>query len=241
MFKGKGLGIKHMAIVCLFAGFSVNSAATLMTFNDQATFQTGLGANSSSTLSFDNVADGTLIVNGSNFQGIDFSFTDSIGSPFDGQVANGFETTSGSNYLGFSDPNSNAFLSGDNIAMHFAQTVHAIGLFIIASPGDLFSSDDAVLAAGSGSAMVNPVPNGVLNDGGEVFFLGLIDTDGFTSAELSTICCDFFEFNVDDIQFSTFATASPKKAIAEPATVTLFCFSLLLGLRQRKANTNRGG
>jgi hypothetical protein len=240
MFTGNGNWIKRLALACLVGAFSVNSAAVLMTFNEHTSFQAALGANSSTTLDFDSVAAATPIVNGSQFQGVDFLFTDGAGASFDGQVASGFDTTSGVNYLGFNDPGNSSFLSGDSIVMNLTQMVHAIGFFIIASPGDLLFSDDALLSAGSGSAMVNPTPNSVLADGGEVFFLGLADTDGFTTAELSSACCGFFEFNVDDIQFSTFAPPSAPSNVPEPATLSLFCLSLLFGLTRRKVSTNKG-
>ncbi|WP_293746102.1 PEP-CTERM sorting domain-containing protein [uncultured Paraglaciecola sp.] len=239
MFTGNGNWIRRIALACLVGGFSVNSAAVLMAFNDQATFQTAIGTNSSTTLDFDSVTAATPIVNGSQFQGVDFLFTDGVGTSFDGQVASGFDTTSGDNYLGFNDPNSSSFLSGDSIVMNLPQMVHAIGFFIIASPGDLLFSDDALLTIGSGSAMVNPTPNSVLADGGEIFFLGLVDTDGFTTAELSSACCGFFEFNVDDIQFSTFAPPSAPSHVPEPATLSLFCLSLLFGLTRQKVCTNK--
>ena len=239
MFRGHGSWIKRMALACLVSGFSVNSAAVLMTFNDQATFQTALGANSSTILDFDSVAAGTPIVNGNQFQGVDFLFTDGAGTSFDGQVASGFDTTSGDNYLGFNDPNSSSFLSGDSIVMNLTQMVHAIGFFIIASPGDILFSDDALLTVGSGSAMINPALNSELADGGEVFFLGLIDTDGFTSAELSSACCGFFEFNLDDIQFSTFGPAPATNNVPEPTTLSLIFLSLLFGLTRQKINTNK--
>lgn len=240
MFKGNGNWIRYIALACLVGGYSVNSAAVLMTFNDHTSFQSALGANSTTTIDFDSVAAGTSIVNGSQFEGVEFLFSDNAGSSFDGQVAAGFNTSSGDNYLGFNDPSNSSFLSGDSIAMNLNQLVHAIGFYIIASPGDLLFSDDALLTAGSGSAMVNPIPNRVLADGGEVFFLGLVDTDGFTTAELSSVCCGFFEFNIDDIQFSTFVPASTPTNVPEPATLSFFCLSLLLGLKRRKICTSLG-
>lgn len=227
--------IKGLVTALLLCGISANSFAALMTFNDQAAFQSALGSNPSTTINFDNVAVDTPIVDGSNFQGIDFSFIDGSGSAFDGMVGTGFDATSGNNYLGYNDPAANAFLSGDSISMSFSQTIHAIGMYIIASPGDILFPDDAQLIVGNDTALLDPTPLNVLPDGGEVFFLGLINTNGFTMADLTTFCCGFFEFNVDDIQFSTFATPPPiGTGIPEPAHLSLFALALLIALRKRK-------
>ena len=72
-----------------------------------------------------------------------------------------------------------------------------------------------------------------LGDGGEVFFLGLIDTVGFASATLESfdpLQEGLFEFNVDDI-----VTASA--IIPEPGTMALFGLGVLgMAVARRRAN-----
>ena len=225
---------KGLWVVMLLSGISANSVATIMTFNDESAFQaavTGTG-NSVSVLDFDSTPVNTTIADGSTFQDIQFGFTDGSGSSFDGMVASGFDTSSGTQYLGYNDPSASALLSGDSVTMNFSQTIHAIGLFIIAHPDDFGFQDDAILSAG-GTQISNPLaPAEILGDGGATYFMGIIDTDGFTLADLSTICCGFFEFNIDDIQFASFSVQDTPK-IPEPSAIALLVFGALLVNRRR--------
>ena len=146
-------------------------------------------------------------------------------------VSSGFDTTSGVNYLGIDDGGGEVFLSGDAFTMSFGATINAVGLFVIGSPGDVLGGDFE-LTAGAGSVFNAGTPEATLGDGGEVFFLGLIDTVGFTSAMLESfdpLQEGLFEFNVDDI-----VTAA---AVPEPGTMALFGLGVLgMAVARRRAN-----
>ena len=125
-------------------------------------------------------------------------------------------TSGGTNALGL-DVLDEAFLSGDSFIMTFDQTIHALGLFVIGSPGDVLAGDFA-LSTGAGSVFNVDTPDRTVADGGEAFFLGLVATDaslGFTSAMLESFDpqgVGLFVFNVDDITTAL---------VPEPGTLVL--------------------
>ena len=165
------------------------------------------------------------------------TFTYSLdGGTLDMIVSTGFDTTSGVNYLGTDDGGDEVFLSGDTFTMSFGATINAIGLFVIGTPGDVLAGDFE-LTAGAGSVFNDGTPETTLGDGGEAFFLGIIDTDGFTTAMLESFDpqqVGLFEFTVDDI-----TTAAAPAAVPEPGSMALFGVGLLaMAARRRVSRSN---
>lgn len=226
-------------IICLSWMFSASSNAALLTFTDPSLFANALLSSGSSVeqIDFDASPANTPIPHGNRYESVVFEFLDSTGTSFDGMVASGFNTTSGDNYLGFNDPGANPLLSGDAVSFGFAQNIYALGLYIIASPGDFGFVADALLIGGNTTASNAMNPTQTLSDGAEVFFLGLIDSDGFSSAQLTTACCGFFEFNIDDILLASFPATATPNPVPSPGVWLLVLSGLpLLGFSSNRKN-----
>jgi hypothetical protein len=118
--------------------------------------------------------------------------------------------------------------------MTFGGAINAVGLFVIGSPGDVIA-DDFELTAGTGSVLNAGTPEATLSDGGDVFFLGIIDTIGFTTATLASFDPQqqgFFSYTIDDI-VSASASAS---AIPEPGMLALFGLAMMgIAVARRRA------
>lgn len=208
----------------LWLSLSGGVQAVPMFFTNSAEFLAALPG-PASIVDFDAVDAETLIPEGAAFEGI--TFTTNTG--LDLIVSDHFDTTSPLNYLGVADGFSNEFFSGHELTFSFARRVQAFGLSIIASPGDVFAADFQLVAS-SGSAFNVAPPERILSDGGEVFFLGVINPTGFASAQLISFGdpdadAPFFGFNVDDLT---------TVAVPEPATFALVGLGLL-ALCGRKA------
>lgn len=188
-----------------------------MIFTDSGSFQAalpGIGR----TLNFDKVDAETVIPDGSRFGGIGFRSNTGM----DLIVSDHFDTTSPFNYLGVDDGFSNEFVSGHEIYFDFNGLIQAFGIYLIGSPGDIFESDFQLVAGGL-SVFNEGIPEFTLADGGDVFFLGLIDPNGFSNARLNSFGDPddpFFAFNIDDI-----TTVS---AVPEPGAFLLLSVSFLL-------------
>lgn len=209
----------------LLAATSTASAITA-TYTDQTSF---LGALSgpTSTLNFDSTASGTTISSGSTLGGITFTY--SIGPPpTDMMVATGFDTTSGSNYLGLDDAgNYDQFIDGDQFTLGFATPINAVGMYFIT--GDPLINGDIQVVTSSGTAVNSSVVNISLADGGLAYYIGLVSDTQFTSAAIQYDAGSGgnFLFNVDDITTSV---------VPIPAAVWLFGSGLigLIGVSRRK-------
>jgi hypothetical protein len=194
---------------------SITSAA-LVGYTSKADFLAALPG-TATTLNFESQTAGDLIASGDTIGGITFTYD------FGGvsmMVSDVFDTTSPDNFLGTND--ADVFQGIDEFDMAFAPSA-AIGLSLISADvinTDLFD-DDIVLTVGSASIELDVSEiQQALGDGGNVFFLGLIDDSGtFTSASVTTSGFDSFLYNVDDI-----VTAD---AIPEPGSLALFA---LLGV-----------
>lgn len=200
-----------------------------MTFTDSDSFNTAL-PDGQSLINFDNVDAGTVIPNGGQFGGITFG----LNSDSDLVVSDNFLSTSPFNFLGLDDGFSNEFLSGDELTFGFESQVQAFGLFIVGSP-----QPDSVLPfdlqlAGGGLSVFNDEPELLLDDGGEAFFLGIVNENGFDSVRLNSfgdVTDPFFAFNIDDV--------TTVKNVPEPQTLVLMALGFVfLIMRMRRDRTN---
>jgi hypothetical protein len=209
-----------LAALCgvLLAGAAMASPTT---YTSQSAFLAAISG-SSQTENFEGLTVGTTIPSGGAVDGITFTY--SIGT-FTMQIRDDFGTTSPTHYLGL-DSVDGTFLNGDAFTMSFGGPVRALGLFIIGAPGANQPGDFALAATGSGT-VTSTTPDTVLADG-DAYFLGIIDSAGFTQAVLTgaTGGCDPAEncqyvWNVDDI-----TTARPSVQTFEPSSLIVLASAL---------------
>ncbi len=212
-----------LALLCVplasAALWSAPAWSVTVTFTDPALFSAALPG-PAQVLDFDALAPGTLLPSGSTQGGVTFNY--SIAG-LTMKVVDSFSTTSGANSLGLTGGD-DAFLDGDTFDLAFSSSVRALGMFFITSDAALAS--EILLATPVGTAGNSATPFQVLPDGGIAYFVGLIATDLFSTAQV-----DFasdgetnFAFNVDDIT----------TAVPEPNTIVLLAFALAaLGVHGR--------
>jgi hypothetical protein len=212
--------------------------AQVNSFTNVADFDTAIssGFSAPQVTNFDSVASGTLIASGSAVEGTTFTY-DLGGGAFEMQVgpAGGFDfdTTSEPNYLGTTGDDS--FLSGDAFTMTFAQPEQAVGLFVI-SGGDNLDGDYA-LGVAQGSAESSGTTDstfGTLADGGNVYFIGLIEANpanSFTSATFSSVGGLGIPFNIDDISAASVASTNAVSDVAATWCQLLGALAAVAALR----------
>lgn len=174
--------------------FTVNGAS--LQYTDEASFRIEInGFDEEMTLDFESFASGSLILDGETIQNVRFNHVlpDHLIVVTDAE----WSGSSGDKVLGVRGDN--IFLSGDSMTIEFTEPVNAFGLHIIASPGDVHP-DDFQVVTNSGIVKNIQTPDMTLLDGGEAFFIGLVD-DGpqpFSSVELISNDANF-EFHIDNI------------------------------------------
>jgi len=207
-----------IAVGAAVAGAAVANAA-VATFTSRAAFDAAT-ANFEGVeiLDFDGVPDETLIPSGSSLDGVTFTYTI---EDYELLVIDSFETTSGLHSLGltFGD----VLLSGDAFTMTFDRTIHAVGLFALAS---LLNAGEVELQIpGKGSVGNASEADLSLAGGGGAWFLGIVETDpaapGLDAVDVvsSAPPGDDFEWNVDDVVSA--AAPEPGSASALAAVAAL--------------------
>jgi len=207
------------------------STVTYTTLSSFTTATTGV-----TDQNFDSTAVGTIAPGDGSSSGTvgTLSFTANIAGD-DLAVTSGFNTTSGSNYLGTT--NFNTFASQDNFTVTLPSS-SAIGLYLLA--GGPLAAGEFTLSVAGGSAVNSAIPETTLGDGTVVYFLGLTSDSNFTSATLKVTTpagpADGPYWNVDDIRYGTALTTTPPPAVPEPASLLLIGSGLLGVVRRiRKA------
>jgi hypothetical protein len=213
--------IKASLSAMLFMLVSTPSFASLVTYTDQNAFQAAVAGGVTTTLDFEPSVN--------PFDYFTLAYEDDYG-PSTGAIDSTYDTTSGDNYLSLGD--GFGFLAGGDFTLTFNQTWQAIGLYLISSE-ELWDFD-AELTAGANSVSNALSPASTLADGGFVYFLGLTDTNGFTSASLVTYLDAItgqgvFEFGIDDIQLVSIAQAPAP--VPEPTSLALMAIGIVMSLR----------
>jgi hypothetical protein len=232
--------IKATGVACLLAAFLPTGRANVTGYTNQSDFNTAVssGFNPLSVTNFDSLTTGTIIPSGGSVNGITFNYSIG-GGAYQLQVGSTFDTTSSPNYLGTTGDD--AFLSGDQFTLNFASPVQAVGLFVISGGNDL--AGDYTLSVSGGSVPSSGSTDstyGTLGDGGNVYFLGLVDsTQTFTSATFSSLGGLGIPFNIDDISTTTAAAQQGGGGTVpeDPSTFGLLTGALagLLALRRRRS------
>jgi hypothetical protein len=213
--------IKASLSAMLFMLVSTPSFASLVTYTDHGAFQAAVAGGVTTTLDFEPSVN--------PFDYFTLAYEDDYGSST-GAIDSTYDTTSGDNYLSLGG--GAGFLAGGDFTLNFNQTWQAIGLYLISSE-ELWDLD-AELIAGANSVSNALSPASTLADGGFVYFLGLTDTDGFTSASLVTYLDAItgqgvFEFGIDDIQLVSIAQAPAP--VPEPTSLALMAIGMVMSLR----------
>lgn len=230
------------AMLVLAAGARGASTA----YTQRAAFDAALAGHTDvRVLDFESVPAGTTIASGDSLGGITFTFA--IDGGFDlivlDSVLHEIDATSGTRSLGVEeDGDALPLLAGDRFTLGFDRVVHAVGIYVIAGAigGDIQPGDLVLRVPGRADVANGAVPDLVLSDGGEAYFLGLVEDDpaaGFTSAEVITIqppegTGRDFDWNADDI-----VTA----VVPEPAAggAGLVALAVLSGLARRAGRRAR--
>jgi hypothetical protein len=224
--------------VAVAASSGVVSPAQATVFTDPVSFFTAASALGGSvvTVSFEDLSVGTTIPTGSTAGGI--TFTSSIG--LDMIVSSGFATTSGANYLGIDDGADEVFLALDEWEMAFAAPLQALGLYFISS--DPLLEDDIRLVTSAETAQNAGVENEVLTDGGLAYFVGIVSSTPFPSAQIRYgpgVTGINFIYNVDDISTVAGVTVIPEPSgFVLAASVVGFTWQVLRRAARRR---RRGG
>lgn len=166
----------------------------ILVFTDKAQFENAIAGLTQGGEDFERVTSGTEYISGASIGGISFSYSISENLV----VVDEWEATSGDNYLGVAGDRT--FLSGDTLDINFDRPVHAFGLYVMGSPGDIHA-DDIELANADMLVQNAAIPDLNLLDGGEAFFIGFVD-DSFTphgSVSLVSNAAVGYEFQLDDM------------------------------------------
>ena len=205
--------------------------ATTTTYTTQASF---VGATSSlTTENFDGVTTPHTITSGDGTTTGAFGalvFTANIANSGNLIVSSGFDTTSGSNYLGTDI--GGTFASQDNFTVYLPFPSDAIGMYLLI--GGPLSAGDFTLSAAGGTALSSATPETTLADGTVVYYLGLTSTSAFGSATLQVTTPggpnDGPYWNIDDLSYEK----AKSSTVPEPSSILLLGAGLAAVVRRVK-------
>jgi hypothetical protein len=197
--------------------------ATPIAHDNSTSFLAATAGYNASVSDFDSVAAGTTIASGGTLDGITFAY-DFAGVQM--LISDVFDTTSSPNFLGTED--GDVFQDGDDFDLFFDPT-NALGIFFITAD-TMFDGDITLSAAGITALLTAANIEQTLPDGGNVYFLGIID--GMNSFSSAGVVADggsggpFFFYNVDDITLAS----KPTEPVLAPPTLLLLAVGLLCGV-----------
>lgn len=203
--------VRFPAVVgaCLIALIlSSASPAAVTTYLSRSAFEGAIAGWSGDTVDFDSAVAGDTIASGGSFDDLSFTYSlmDLDNDPLTMVVDNFFDTTSPPNYLALLTESGDFvnFVTGDSFSVGFSGPVNAFGLTIIANDtllgGDSFSLQGDGLAQ---AAMLDgpAVASDTLDDGGEVYFLGMVSDQAFRSVVFSSVDTEL-DFALDDMTYA---------------------------------------
>lgn len=151
-------------------------------------------------------------------------------------------SNSGTNYLGTSD--ADMFQDGDNFEITMEPSV-AFGIHFI-SKDELIDGDINVTFNGTTASLVGMDVEQTLNEGSQVYFLGITMDQPHTSATIQTLAQGVFLYNVDDIIRAVETIDCLLGDVNQDGFVNLldvdpFIQLIALGVFQCEADTNQDG
>lgn len=197
------LAVPVLCALCIAA----NCRAAVIGYTDLDAFTSAIAGMQSTTEDFESYPPGEVIADGGTLGGIRYDYD--FGFSVELAVADDYDTTSGSRFLGTTDATALIFDGETSFSLAF-DAARAVGMFFIT--GDPLFDGDIVLAAASvsiGLATQDLVET--LQDGSDVYFLGIVDTHAasLTQIAISTATFGVFTYNIDDIVRAGGAVAVP--------------------------------
>ena len=211
------------AALCAAAGVA---AADSSAFTDDLLFALS-GRSMPDVTDFDATTPGPL-ASGESVGPLTFSYD---GSAYTLAVSEEFGTVSPSRALG-STSEDGAFVGGDSLSITIDRSVQALGLYVVvgetAVPPAFFTLTSSSLAAAqSGGRKLFDIADG------SVYFVGLVDTDGFDSATISASGVEDLVFNIDDVVLFDRAVV-PEAAASLQAAAALVALALCRRSRRQR-------
>jgi len=205
-FKYISIVFAGILLVFIVAPGRADAAPFVHTYTSRTLFLADV-SKSLEIAGFEGIPAGTMYPNGSLVDGVIVEHSEPLISIL---VTDSYYQTSpgGRNTLAL-DTIDQAFLSGDSCSFFFTESVLAFGINVIGSPGDV-RPGDFTLFASSTDVSNGEIPDDVLPDGGEVYFLGVFVESAnpgsmFNQASLESkdpAGDGLFVFNLDDITIS---------------------------------------
>lgn len=184
--------MKRIALMAaLLAPMAMPATAATLTFTDPQSFAAALGGTATAVDSYENVALGTVVLSGTNLNGVTYNFSGGR----TGQVNNAFNRIGTRSLEALADNTGpNFFIPGNSVTVTFAGPQRAIGGFFNAN----LSPVDQLFLAVPGTILTGGGP-GDRYDIETLFFLGIISDTPFESATFGALAGTTGVFNFDNL------------------------------------------